>query len=188
MTSPGSTEKTDLESFLASVEKQAFRMARFAAGGSTEDGLDIVQDTMLSFVRKYSDKPAAEQRPLFFRVLQSRIRDWQRRQTVRRRWRAWLDNFSDRSEKDAEDPMARVADKADPGPEKRTQNRDAMDALEEALHKLPTRQQQVFLLRVWEGLSVAETAATMGCSAGSVKSHYSRAVRSLRKDLEDHWP
>jgi RNA polymerase sigma-70 factor (ECF subfamily) len=41
------------------------------------------------------------------------------------------------------------------------------------------------MLRSWEGLSVKETALSMGCSEGSVKTHYSRARAALKKALEE---
>lgn len=176
-----------MDQFLATVERQAFRMAQIATG-STEDALDIVQDAMFGLVRRYSSKPEAAWRSLFFRILQSRIRDWYRRTAVRNRWRVWLHGWRDQDEDAVEDPIARLADPAPNNPADNLVSGDSMAALEVALRNLPLRQQQAFLLRTWEGMSVAETAAAMRCSAGSVKTHYSRAVHSLRERLEDHWP
>lgn len=81
-----------------------------------------------------------------------------------------------------------ISDHSFPSPDQEVQQKRAVTALELALKELPLRQQQVVLLRIWEELDVAETARAMGCSEGSVKTHYFRAVHMLRRKLGDHWP
>jgi len=171
-----------LNHFLASVERRAYRMAHIATG-NPDDALDIVQDAMMTLVRKYSDKTEAEWAALFHTILQSKIRDWYRRSSVSNRLRSWL-HWND--DEDESDPLDELPDQHTKNPEQRLRLDHATDALSAALHALPLRQQQAFLLRNWEGLDVAQTAQTMGCSEGSVKTHYSRAVHSLRATLEDH--
>ncbi|WP_306548105.1 sigma-70 family RNA polymerase sigma factor, partial [Desulfobulbus sp.] len=89
---------------------------------------------------------------------------------------------------DDRDPWEQFEDARSPDPEHQTKVNHASRALQQALAELPLRQQQAFLLRGWEGLSVTETATSMGCAEGSVKTHYSRAVHALREKLGDHWP
>ena len=172
-----------LDEFLASVERRAFRMAQFATG-QTEEALDIVQDTMLVLVRRYGDKPEAEWRPLFFRILQNHIRDWYRRRTVRNRWHSFWSSWQ--SADDNEDPIAQLPDPQGTHPEKQTLATDSLATVEAAVKQLPLRQQQAFFMRAWEELSVSQTATAMQCSEGTVKTHYSRAVHALRNLLKDH--
>lgn len=171
-----------LDRFLRGIERRALRIAELSTR-DREDALELVQDAMLAFARSYADKPEAEWAPLFHRVLDSRILDHHRRGQVRRRWRVWFGRSAD--EEAGEDPLEQVADPTEPGPLLRLADGETRAALDGALRALPLRQRQCFLLRVWEGLDVAQTAAAMGCSEGSVKTHLSRALNALRPRLED---
>jgi RNA polymerase sigma-70 factor, ECF subfamily len=173
-----------LNAFLAEVERKAYRMAKIALRHD-EDALDAVQDAMMQLSRRYADRPQAEWRPLFYRILENRVRDAQRRRTVRGRVMAWLPWNADEGET-AADPLEHAPDLA-PGPAAQAEGNEIMTALQAALQKLPARQRECFLLRSIEGMDVAETAAAMGCSDGSVKTHYSRAVQSLREQLGEFW-
>jgi RNA polymerase sigma-70 factor (ECF subfamily) len=140
---------------------------------------------MTALVTRYGMRPPAEWAPLFHRILQNRIRDWSRRRALRDRWRAWLGRADDVAAET--DPIAEIPDSASPDPADRAEFAAAARQLDAALRTLPLRQQQAFLLRTWEGLDVAETAAAMRCSQGSVKTHYFRAIQSLRGRLGDDW-
>ena len=177
------TDERALDNFLKSVERRALRMAELATG-MREEALDLVQDAMFGFVRHYADKPASDWTPLFYRVLDSRLNDRHRRRTVRSRWLAVFTRSAD--DDDEGDEIAQAPDLNDPGPLLRLSGTEAARDLDAALRALPLRQRQAFLLRVWEGLDVADTARAMGCSEGSVKTHLSRALASLRRALEDH--
>jgi RNA polymerase sigma-70 factor, ECF subfamily len=171
-----------MERFLSSVEKRALRITQIATSNS-DDAFDIVQDAMFKLVEKYAGKNEDEWPPLFHRILQSRIRDWYRRNTVRNRFRSWLNSDPEVEE----DPFQSVVDEAGRSPESELQTSRSIDVLEQALQSLPLRQRQAFMLRAWEGFDVKETAKAMACAEGSVKTHYSRAIHSLRETLGEHW-
>lgn len=172
-----------LDRFLAAIERRAFRVAHIATG-DVDEAMDLVQDSMLKLVQRYGMRKEAEWGPLFHTILQSRIRDWYRRRKVRNRWRQWFGPGQD--EDGLEDPIQTVADQNQLPSDERMALKQATAALEQALRALPLRQQQAFLLRAWEELDVSQTARAMGCSEGSVKTHYFRAVQTLRKVLGDH--
>jgi RNA polymerase sigma-70 factor (ECF subfamily) len=89
-------------------------------------------------------------------------------------------------EEDEGDPLERIAG-GGPDPARQLMADEAMQRLESALAALPARQQQAFVLRCLQGMDVAETAAAMGCSEGSVKTHYFRALQVLRAGLDEVW-
>ena len=151
-----------------------------------DDALEVVQEAMMTLVRQYRHRAESEWGPLFYRILQSRIADWHRRNWVRTRWRVWLAESDEASARANDESWERIPDSHAPDPSQQLAHRRAVHAVESALRELPLRQRQAFLLRVWEGYDVAQTARAMGCSEGSVKTHYSRAVQALRKRLADH--
>jgi RNA polymerase sigma-70 factor (ECF subfamily) len=175
------TTSRALDQFLASVEKRAFKIAQLGLRND-DDALDAVQDAMMKLVQSYASRGIDEWRPLFYRILSNRIHDMQRRRTVRGRIMAWLPVRTD-EERDF-DPIEQ-APSLDAGPAKRLELDEAIGALEVAVAGLPPRQQQAFLLRNFEGLDVSDTASAMGCSEGSVKTHYFRALETLRAKLGD---
>ena len=146
--------------------------------------LDIVQDAMLKLTEKYSEKPVAELPMLFQRILQNTIHDHFRRQKVRSTWTTLLSALGKGDEKNDDfDPLETIPAKSDSNlnadPAEQLEQRQIIGVIEHALERLPARQREAFLLRYWEELDVAETAAAMGCSEGSVKTHCSRAVHAL---------
>jgi RNA polymerase sigma-70 factor (ECF subfamily) len=179
--SPAREVPASMDAFLAQVERRAWRMAEINLG-HREDAMDAVQDAMLRLVKHYSHKPAEEWTPLFWGILRRRIVDLQRRRKVRSVVVGWLGGGRD--DEGSELPMW---EPADPGPDPlaRLQDSQAYADIAVAVRALPKRQREAFMFRVLEGLDVAETAAAMGCSEGSVKTHLSRAMHHLRDQLEE---
>jgi RNA polymerase sigma factor (sigma-70 family) len=170
-----------LDAFLAQVERRAFRMAELQLR-QREDAMDAVQDAMLRLVKHYRDKPAVEWSPLFWGILRRRIVDLQRRRKVRSIVVGWLGGGRD--DDGDELPSWEPADHG-PGPLDRLHDAQSYADMAAAVRQLPQRQREAFMLRMLEGLDVAETARAMGCSEGSVKTHLSRAMHHLRDQLED---
>ena len=173
----------EISAFLAEVERRAFKQAMYAVRDE-HSAVDVVQDAMLKLTEKYADKPAAELPMLFQRILQNTIHDHFRRQKVRSTWTTLLSALGKGDEKDEDfDPLETLSAKSDSNinadPAALAEQGEIMSQIEQALTRLPARQREAFLLRYWEELDVAEAAAAMGCSEGSVKTHCSRAVHAL---------
>ena len=172
----------ELSQFLSSVERRAFKQASFAVH-DTHIALDIVQDAMLKLAEKYGGKPAEELPMLFQRILQNTIRDHYRRQSVRNAWTSLFSSLQPKHQEEEFDPLDVLEDEENQStpasPHASFQQKQLIALIEAALSDLPARQREAFLLRYWEGLDTTETAAAMGCTEGSVKTHCSRATHAL---------
>ena len=172
-----------MSEFLASVERRAYKQAVFAVKND-ESALDIVQDAMMKLAEKYAAKPGAELPMLFQRILQNTIRDWYRRTKVRSTWTSLFSSFGGNNEDDDDRDFLETLQAEDNSnipvtPADQLEQAQTLKIIEDAIERLPGRQREAFMLRYWEELDVAETAAAMGCSEGSVKTHCSRAVHAL---------
>ena len=160
--------RIELDRFLEQVERRAFKQAMFALRNE-ETALDVVQDAMLRLVVSYSGRPAGEFPMFFQRIVQNAIRDQMRRQKVRRLWVLFVSAFT-RDDDELSDPLdaccERRIQRGHGAPSRVRAERDAGDhrARDRAL---PARQREAFLMRYWEELDIAETAAAMGCSEGA---------------------
>ncbi|MFJ4290113.1 RNA polymerase sigma factor [Cupriavidus sp. NPDC089707] len=177
----------ELTDFLASVERRAFKQAVFAVRDD-EAALDIVQDAMIKLAEKYGDKGAAELPPLFQRILKNTIHDWFRRQKVRNTWVTLFSSLrDDRDGGDDNDLLetleAQAGSESAESSADKVERAQVMHIIEQEIKRLPARQREAFLMRYWEDMDVAETAAVMGCSEGSVKTHCSRATHTLAQAL-----
>jgi len=182
---PSAYHERALDDFLQQVETRALRMAQVALQHD-QDALDVVQDSMLGWLQRYVDKPQAQWRPLFYRVLQSRIQDRFRQRKRQARW-AWLPGFGQgEATPTSPDELAETSPRHSPN--QALQQRQALHALEDALRALPSGQQQAVMLRLWECFSTRDAAIAMQCSEGTVKTQYSRALTALRQHLGEHWP
>lgn len=148
--------------------------------------LDVTQDAMLKLAEKYAGRPAGEFPMLFQRILQNTVRDVFRRRKVRSLWTTLLSSFSAGEDEDTDplDTLETDAQTSVPAsPQDRLEQSRTMTAIENEVARLPARQREAFLMRYWEDMNIAETAAAMGCSEGSVKTHCSRAVHTLAAAL-----
>ena len=142
----------------------------------------------MKLAEKYGDRPAEELPLVFQRILQNAIRDYFRRHKVRSMWTTLMSSFSTNKEGEEQDLLETLEVESESNyfenPAKQLDRQQTLEVIEEALEKLPPRQREAFLLRYWEDMDVAETAAAMGCSEGSVKTHCSRAVHALAATLK----
>jgi RNA polymerase sigma-70 factor, ECF subfamily len=177
----------ELSNFLKSVEKRAFKRSVYHVRNE-QVALDIVQDSMMKLAEHYGHKPIEELPMLFQRILSNCTLDWFRRQKTQN---ALFSNMGD-FESDSDDGDFDLLEKLDvsqnldqnESAENQTSRAQTLRIIEIEIQQLPARQREAFLLRYWEEMDVAETAAAMGCSEGSVKTHCSRAVHSLSNALK----
>ncbi len=175
---------TELSEFLKSVERRAFKRCLYHLRDE-EAALDVVQDSMMKLAQHYGDKPPSELPLLFQRILTNCMQDWFRRQKTRQALFSSLSDFEASEDSEILDFLPTALDgKTEESVQDSVERAQILQLLENLITELPDRQREAFLMRYWEEMDVAETAAVMGCSQGSVKTHCFRAVQALSKALK----
>ena len=182
-----------LEAFFKDWEERAFYIA-YAALWDRESALDAVQEGMTRLVEYYRDKPAEEWPALFRTILNSKINDIRRRRMIEQgKYKLMsLTGLFQKNEETAGEPAqyelpANGRDDDISAPEAALVAEELRNRVSGALQSLSERQRQVFILREWRGMTIRETAETLGCSENSVKQHHFRALRTLRVQLAEVW-
>lgn len=144
---------------------------------------DLVQDALIALAERYLDRPQTEWPALFYGILNRRLMDWRRQEVRRSKYFSWFRPVAKDDDLLEVDPLDLIVDEQQIDPSDLLTSASDLDLVKHAIAKLPPRQQQAFLLRAWENMDVKSTATVMQCSEGSVKTHYFRAIESLRSLL-----
>lgn len=146
-------------------------LVRFAAvlTGDRELAQDVVQDALVRAHRGWRQLAAADRPELYMRkIVVNGYLGW------RRRW-------YQRSVRPAADVL-RLREVAEPDPAGRIADADQLTGL---LSGLSRAQQAAIVLRFYEDRADDEIAAVLGCAPGTVRSHISRGLSSLRVRLDE---
>jgi RNA polymerase sigma-70 factor (sigma-E family) len=165
--------KLRFEVFAADAADTLFRTGWLMTGDAGE-AEDLVQEAFIRVARRWRrvaamDKPVAYARRVLINLA--------------------LDGAKRRSRQRAElEPQGSQPELTDDSAARALQEIDDLAEFQWALAGLPSRQRAVLVLRYWADLPVAEVAATLSCSAGTVKSTASRAAAQLARILTQNQP
>ncbi|MHA3047926.1 MULTISPECIES: RNA polymerase sigma factor [unclassified Acinetobacter] len=178
--SQSKTTEQRLKFFMQDVTGRALVMMENATQGQQGIAMDLVQEAFISLHKSYADKKIDEWYPLFYTILNNKLQDWRRKEARRAQP---FSLFKKVSLDDDSEEMLEIEDDQQLNPFDTLDQAVTIEEIQEAIRKLPIRQQQAFMLRAWEGFDTQTTAQIMNCSEGSVKTHYHRAIQGLRTAL-----
>ncbi|WP_260478906.1 SigE family RNA polymerase sigma factor [Kibdelosporangium aridum] len=158
-------DKGDFEHFVASRSGVLLRTAYLLCAGDRGAAEDLLQDVLERMYPKWRRIKGAPEAYARAALANASVNRWRRR-----------------SRRVTETPLTDMSHAAVSGPENEVVTRDEVVR---ALGVLPERMRAVLVLRFYDDLSEADTAAAMGCSVGTVKSQTSRGLDRLREVLDE---
>ncbi|MBF0519305.1 MAG: RNA polymerase sigma factor [Nitrospirae bacterium] len=155
-----------VESLIKKYQKEVYSLS-YRVAGDMEEAKDITQKALISAVtelRNFKKK--------------SSFKTWLYRITVNTALNHMRGNSLIKVE------LTETIQSSDQGPVSHLIIKERERHLKSLLASLPHRQRLSVILRLYKDLSVAETAAVMGCSEGAVKAHYHSAIKKLKKSFD----
>lgn len=165
----------DEAAFESLVRQYQEQLARFAQRlvGDADDASDVAQETFIrAFERIHEFRGGSSLYTWLYRIAYNQSISLLRRRKVRRFLR--LDDDTEHSDA----IQLQLVDGTDVAVE--TEQRQLVGLVEQAIAELPPRQRGIFVMRHYEGLSLAEIARVVGRSEGAIRAGYFHAVRKLR--------
>lgn len=166
---PAADPTSEAEPWRACYRQLAPKLLLFARQWLSDHAAaeDAVQNAFVRFWRKHPAAPPSDY-PLLYAAVRSAALDALRSEGRRAR-------------RESASPLAFALEDyhfdAPPGAQDEAQH------LQEALSRLPERQREVIVLKVWGELTFAEIARALGESINTVASRYRYGIEALRHDL-----
>jgi RNA polymerase sigma-70 factor (sigma-E family) len=159
-----------LDSFDQYAVDRLDRLLRFATALTCDPHLaqDVVQEVLLRVQRKWPQiEPMRGRDAYVHRMIINEYFSWRRRKAARAVSHSTLDALGTPTA----DPATAYAER---------------DAMRGRIATLPRKQRAALMLRYYEDRADTEIAELLGCSTGTVRSHISRALSTLRADHQHH--
>lgn len=173
-------DSLELVAFNRAMSEHADGLKSFAARMLSDNLLaeDVTQDAFLALYRHLSQVPASAFRPWLYRVTRNLCLDHLRRRKFKLRL------FRD-VEKDDDRPHT-PEDLHGDRPDQVAETREAQEAIDEAVDKLPPRFREAFVLCEMQGLSYEDAAAILGIPVKTVSTRLFRARQRFRAAVTEH--
>lgn len=168
--------KPELELYIQEYGTALYSFCRYLTS-NVQEAEDLYQDTFLKAM-ELNEKIDALQNPKGY-LLAVAVRIWKNR----KRKYAWRKRIVDEQVL-PENRDDITYEQAEASPEEQLLCKEEIQAVREAVQKLPKRLQVIVLLYYMESLSVAQVASVVKIPKGTVKSRLHQARKLLEKELE----